>query len=106
MRKKYSRMNGGISKKMDQILPSVLNGIDKRYHQKPSRIIEAWPMIIGEKLASFTEVVSLEKGTLNIKVKSSTLLSLLVREEKARLLKELQSKFSKDAVRNINFRIG
>lgn len=95
-----------ISKKIADILPFVMQKIDHVYANKPSRVLDVWPQIIGEKLAPFTRAISLENGTLIVKVKSSTLLSLLTREEKTNLLRKLQEKFSKDIVRNIIFRIG
>lgn len=100
------KKRSGYSKKIVDILPSVMRKIDRVYAKKPVRVLEVWPMIIGEKLAPFTKAVSLENGILTVKVKNSTLLSLLSREEKNNLLIKLQKKFSRDTVRNINFRIG
>jgi len=54
-------------------------------------------------MAPFTSPVSLEDDVLTVKVKSSTLYSLLAVHEKRRLLAGLQKKFS---IRDIVFRIG
>lgn len=95
-----------ISKKIADVLPAIMQKIDHAYAKKPAHVLEAWPQIIGEKLAPFTKAVSVENGTLVVKVKNSTLLSLLSREEKSHILKKMQERFSQEIVRNIIFRIG
>ena len=58
---------------------------------------------MGEKMAPMTKPVSFADGVLTVKVKSSTLYSLLVAHEKPRLLGRLKEKFS---IRNLVFRVG
>jgi len=91
---------------MDQILPSVLEGLKINYDQQPQRVLEMWPEIIGPKLAPMTRAVSFKKGVLMVKVKSSTLYSLLGQHEKLRIIKKLQDKLKKITIRDIVFRIG
>ena len=59
--------------------------------------------ILGDKMGPMTEVTSFFDGILTVKVKSSTLYSLLCQHEKPRLLRLLQKKFS---VREIILRVG
>lgn len=112
MAKKYKRTprnyNGTQSpiKEIKKIVPFLMNSIDKKYTKQPKRILDMWPEIIGEKLAHMTEAEKFDDGVLTIKVKNSTLYSLLIQNEKERLLKVLQKKFSKEAIHNIVFRIG
>ncbi len=112
MTKKYKRTprnyNGTESpiKDLKTIIPFFMNSIDRKYFKQPKRIIEMWPEIIGEKLAHMTQAVKFDEGVLTVIVKNSTLYSLLVQNEKERLLKVLQKKFSKEAIQNIVFRIG
>jgi len=73
---------------------------------RPDLILAAWPSIIGERLAPMTKTVSFVDGVLTIKVRNSSLLSLLAQHEKPRLLKELRKKFPSAAIRNIRFHIG
>ncbi len=91
---------------LETLLPSILLQIDERYKKTVDEIFEGWKTIIGEKMAPLTELVSLEKGVVTIKVKNSTLYSLLCQHEKARLLNELQKKYSKEKIRDLKFRIG
>jgi hypothetical protein len=93
-------------KHIKNLLPKVLEDIDKNYQKNPKNIKKMWPEVIGEKLAPMTKIHSFDKGVLVIKVKSSTLHSLLSNYEKERLLKKMQKKFSKKIIRNIFFKIG
>lgn len=66
----------------------------------------AWPDVVGPLLAPMTKVVSFVDGILTVKVKNSTLYSLLSQTEKARLIKNLRDKFPQTSIRTINFRLG
>jgi Dna[CI] antecedent DciA-like protein len=90
-------------KKIADLLPGILNEIGKRADDPREEIFGTWFALIGEKMAPLTEPLSFADGVLTVKVKSSTLYSLLCLHEKPRLLKQMQEKFS---VRNIVFRIG
>jgi hypothetical protein len=88
------------------LLPSVLSKIGKVYHQHPDLILAAWPSVIGPKLASMTQAVSFIDGILLVKVKNSTLHSLLSQNDKPRILHVFRQKFPDVQIKNIYFRIG
>ena len=91
-------------KKIADLLPDILAGIGSQVgNHQGEAIFHFWCFVLGEKMASFTEMVSFKNGILTIKVKSATLYALLRQHEKGRLLKELQKKFQ---VNDIVFRIG
>lgn len=94
------------NKLLSQLLPKVLRKIGEEYQDRPDLILAAWPQIIGEKLAPMATAVAFSEGVLTVRVKNSTLYSLLVQHEKVRLLKSLREKFPSVAIRNIIFRIG
>lgn len=94
------------AKKIQHLLPRVLEEIGRVQKMRPDLILAAWPEVIGPKLAPMTEAVSFHEAVLLVKVKNTTLYSLLVQHEKFRLLKSLQEKFPKVEIRNIIFRIG
>jgi len=94
------------AKKIQQLLPRILDEIGRAQKMRPDLILAAWPEVIGAKLAPMTEAVSFHEGVLLVKVKNATLYSLLAQHEKFRLLKSLQEKFPKVEIRNIIFRIG
>lgn len=94
------------TKNINSMLPKVLLNIESKYKKNPLNLIGAWQKIIGEKLAPMTKIVSFDKGILIIKVKSSTLYSLLNNYEKEKLLKKMQNKFSKEIIHKLVFKNG
>lgn len=91
---------------MTDLLPRVLAKIGEVYQQRADLILAMWPDIIGAKLAAMTQAISFTDGILVVKVKNSTLHSLLSQYEKLRLLKLLRQKFPHVEIKNIYFRIG
>lgn len=69
-------------------------------------ILEGWHQVIDEKWRSMTQAISFEKGVLMVKVRNAALHSILVQQEKGKLLKKLQKKFPEAEIKNIIFRIG
>ena len=53
-----------------------------------------------------TEAISFKDGVLTVKVKNSTLHSLLTQYDKPRILNSLKQKFPTAGIRNVHFRIG
>lgn len=94
------------AKPISSLLPGLLNRIGSSYKERGDIILAAWPLLVGEKIAPMTQAVSFKEGVLSVKVKNSTLYSLLVRHERPRLLKSLQEKFPHVAIHNIAFRMG
>jgi hypothetical protein len=91
---------------LSDVLPIVLRQIGEVCQSRPDLILAAWPDVIGEKLASMAVAVSFESGILFVKVKNSTLLSLLSQRDKPKILKSLRDKFPKLFIKNIVFRLG
>lgn len=91
------------AKKIVDLLPDVLSDLGKKRKNPREEIFQFWQELLGEKMAPLTEPVSFLDGVLTVKVKSSTLYSLLVAHERPRLLSRLQEKF---AIRNLVFRVG
>jgi len=90
-------------KKMADLLPEVLRDLRVKSVDPREEIFQSWKELIGEKMAPLTDPISFVDGVLTVKVKSSTLYSLLVVHERPRLLGLLQQKFS---IRNLIFRVG
>jgi len=91
---------------MSDLLTHVLSAIGANQSFRPDLILASWPEVIGAKLAPMTEAVSFEKGVLLIKVKNSTLYSLLHKYERAKILNKLKAKFPNVDFKSILFRIG
>lgn len=94
------------SHRMTDLLPRVLANIGDKYQLRPDLILAIWPDIIGPAYASTAQAVSFTDGVLYVKVRNSTLLSLLNQNEKMRLLNKLRSKFPQVEIKNIRFQIG
>ena len=92
--------------RVTDLLPSLLTRITDRYQDRPDLILAVWPEIIGSKLAPMTEAVSFVDEVLTVKVKNSTLHSLLSQHDKPRILNILRQKFPKVSIKNVVFRIG
>lgn len=91
---------------MTDLIPHVLDRIGNSYHQSSAILLAMWPEIIGVKLAKMTEAVSFSEGILVVKVKNSTLHSLLSQNDKLRILNLLRKKFPQLEIKNISFRLG
>lgn len=91
--------------RMNDLLPHVLSKIGSVYHQKSDLILAMWPELIGPQLAGMAQAVSFSDGVLVVKVKNSTLHSLLSQNEKPRILNLLRKKFPQTEIKTISFRI-
>lgn len=94
------------TKELSKLLTLALEKMGARFEKRPDLIIASWPELIGAKLAPMTRAVSFIDGVLTVKVKNSSLYSLLTQHEKPKLIKALQAKFPSVMIRNINFRVG
>lgn len=94
------------ARRMTDVLPYVLAKIGEVYHQRADLILAMWPEIIGPRLAEMTQAVSFVDGVLLVKVKNSTLHSLLSQNDKMRLVNLLRQRFPRVEIKTICFRIG
>lgn len=94
------------TRRVSDILPAVLSKIGDSFKLRPDLLLAAWPEIVGPKVASMTQAISFIDGVLTVKVKNSTLYSLLSRNDKPRLVNELRQKFPNIHIKTIFFRIG
>lgn len=93
-------------KQIRDLLPSILEGFEKRVVHSPDELLLAWPKLVGEKIAPMAQAVSCSSGTLVVKVANATLYSLLMQHEKERLLKQIQIQFPHLQIKKILFRMG
>lgn len=95
------------SRKLPDLLPYVMQKLSSLYKTQPMVVLSYWPEVVGENIAPFTTAHSFENGFLNVKVKNSSLLSLLNNPvDKQRLVDALRAKVPGIVLKNINFRIG
>ena len=99
--------DGSPSKHLGDLLIAHLGVIQSRYGAKTHRAVDMWPHIVGPKIASMTQAVRIEEQVLYVKVKNSTLLSLLsTKEDKQKILTIMRKQLPGIAIRDIMFRIG
>lgn len=91
--------------KITDVLSVVVSQIRDHYQDRSDLVLAAWPEVIGPQLASMTQAVSFTHGLLVIKVKNSTLHSLLSQNDKGRILARLKTLFPRMSI-DIEFRIG
>lgn len=92
--------------RVSELLSSVLSNIGDAYAQRPDLVIASWPEVVGPQLAPMTQVVSFIEGVLVVKVKNSTLYSLLSQHDRSRILNDLRQRFPRISIRSIIFRLG
>jgi hypothetical protein len=103
---KQNNRTSVTTRRVSELLPVVLSEIGKVYHQRSDLILASWPDMIGPSLASMTQAVSFVDGRLVVKVKNSTLYSLLSQNEKLRILDLLRQKFPNVDIKTLYFRMG
>lgn len=92
--------------KISDLLSTAVNKIRDNHQERPDLVLAAWPEVIGPQLAAMTQAVSFKDGILLVRVKNSTLHSLLSQNDKPRILASFKNKFPRIQLRNIIFRIG
>lgn len=92
--------------RINDLLAYALEGISDSFEQRPDLVLAAWPSVIGPKLAPMTQATAFTDGVLFVKVRNSTLHSLLSQHDKPHILNTLRGKFPKVPIHNIVFRIG
>lgn len=93
-------------KKLSDLLPAFATSLGKEFNFSSKLIIDAWPTVIGEKLAPMTHAISFKAGVLTVNVSNSSLYSLLASSEKMRVLISLQKMFPSVEIKNVTFKMG
>jgi hypothetical protein len=92
--------------KVSDLLSEVVGKIRHNHQERPDLVLAAWPEVIGPQLAAMTQAISFVDGILLVKVKNSTLHSLLSQNDKSKIIAGLKTKFPRLQLKNIVFRIG
>ena len=108
MNRKYPFQRGPqlTSKKVQDLLPSFLDKLNRSYSVKADRILETWPELVGPHIAPMTKALKFSDGVLIVKVSNSTLLSLLNSSHRDEILLKLRRKFPKTPIKTVVFRLG
>lgn len=97
---------GVTTRQVSDLLSMELTKLGEVFQGRHDLVLAAWPEVIGPKLSVMTEAISFHKGVLTVKVRNSTLHSLLSCHNKSQILTAIKQKFPKANIQNIVFRIG
>lgn len=91
---------------INQLLPSVLEGISDGAHCKKELVEKTFFELVGGKYSPMIKVTGFADKVLFVSVKNSSLYSILKCQQKEVLLKKLQMKLPALEIQNIVFRLG
>lgn len=94
------------SRLLKDILPFATSKIKGIVDSQGDAILAYWPELVGDRIHTMTKAVSFSEGALTVRVTNSTLYSLLVQQERMRLLLRLREKFPGVTIKTILFRMG
>ena len=106
---RFSKRNTGTrvtSRHLGDLASTALSSLDDQVQKAPWRVADGWDVVVGESVAKMTRVIGFNRGVLTVRVANSTLLSLLARQEKRRLIEELQKRAPGVTIKDILFRLG
>jgi hypothetical protein len=95
------------SKKLSDVAPCVMQSISIHYAEKPQLVLDTWPQIVGREFAPLTKATQFKEGILEVRVKNSSLMSLLQNPaDKKRIIEAFRARIPGIVLKNIIFRIG
>ena len=95
------------SRQLKDLARRYLAHLEQKLQTKPREILELWPQVIGAAFAGMTRAEKFEQGVLYVRVKNSSLLSLLHSvSERNRLVDALRTEVPDVEIIDISFRIG
>jgi hypothetical protein len=95
------------SRHIKDVAERYLAHLEQKLQTKPREVLEFWPKVIGPAFAGMTRAEKFEEGVLYVRVKNSTLLSLLhTLSERKRLVEALRLAAPGVEIKDISFRIG
>ena len=86
------------------ILPRILEKIERKSGGKLPVIVVEWVEIVGEEVARHTEPVSMNNKRLIVEVDDSVWMAELSRFHRKRMVEAVNNKFGKEIIRDIIFR--
>lgn len=95
----------GRFRRLGDALPAVLRQLGLERDLEVQRLLDSWPDLVNEKIASHTRATALDRGVLVVQV-DSTAWMMQLRFLKGQVLKKLASRFRPDLVRDVRFVLG
>ena len=105
----YQQQEGSAttSRQLKDLARRYLAHLEQKLQTKPKEVLELWPKVIGPAFAGMTRAEKFEEGVLYVRVRNSSLLSLLhTAPERQRLAEALRTQVPDVEIKDISFRIG
>lgn len=90
---------------LDQVMPEVVKDLGIEADLWQNELVEAWPELVGEQLATKTRPDRVLNGTLVVFVTHSVWLNELSRYGKKQMLDRVQDRFGRQRVRSIRLQL-
>lgn len=94
------------TRQVKDLLFSYMSDLHTVHEVRGDLIVAVWPEIVGAKIAMYAQAIAFTDEILTVKVKNSTLYSILRQNDKPKLLAALRAKFPSVRIRDIYFRLG
>lgn len=103
----YYESTKRTNKMLADILPSVLRNLPESLSSSIISLKDEWNQIVGPKIGSMTSVYEMTpQKNIIIHVKNSTLLQLLVTQEKESITRKIHERFPQMGFKQILFKLG
>ncbi|MCR5044696.1 MAG: DUF721 domain-containing protein [Bacteroidaceae bacterium] len=95
-------MRKSNTERIDSVIQQFMriNGIETPYNQY--RLIEAWPVVMGEQIQRYTENIFIKNQTLHVQITSPTIKQNLLMEHRA-LARRLNEYVGAQVIEDIHF---
>jgi predicted nucleic acid-binding Zn ribbon protein len=87
-----------------ELLPEILEKIEKKSGGKLAHILAKWPEIVGDEVARHTLPVFLRDERLGVEVDDSVWLAELSRFHRRRMIEAVNRSFGKQIISDMRFR--
>lgn len=94
------------SVQMKDLLGKLIRQAHLVHEAQGEELFKAWPEVVGVQIARMTQPKSFVQGIFTVKVKNSTLLSLLVQKDKPHILRKLKERFPTAKIVGLHFCMG
>ena len=100
--KKYEREVVTVASRVHRVFQGL--GLEEEFTEQ--ELAGAWREMVGDFLAQNARPGAMRRGVLEIVVLQPSILYMLERELKGKVLRNLQERFGKERIKNVRFKIG
>jgi hypothetical protein len=99
--------NRVTSHMLSEVAAAWLKRLGEKVRMNPQALCDAWSSVVGSPIADMTKAQRYDEGVLHVRVRNSTLLSLLCRpQDKKKLIDLLKAAVPGVRLVDLSFRLG